>query len=341
MSMTRRQILTGTVVAGTALTIPGMLTGCGSSRKPAGLVKVADEPGFTAVREATGLVGKSLGYFADNGIDLTVNMTNPADSVKDLVAGLVSVIGDADATSILQQLSPPPGLKKAPVKGLVILGAMQKQCMFGVIFHRSRDWTGLSDLAGKTIGCATGSAGYRLWPEVANRADIDPKSVHWKFGSSTQVPLMLASGQVDAVVTYLTDLSTYNRPGDPAVAIAYDTFVLDVPGTLWIGNADWCKRNPEVARTTVAQLFRSVQYCGNHPADAGQRVAAAHPDFEAKAGEAVFAAMKNYTPDDPFITREAMARCVAALQGAGIISHIDPDSIVDRTVMPTPSKAAS
>jgi NitT/TauT family transport system substrate-binding protein len=343
--MTRRQLLTGAAVAGTALTIPLVAPGCESSPKGTMLTKVRDVPGFTAAREGTPLVGMSLNYFKPNGIDLSVRLSDPKNSVQALV-GHQAEVADADTTSILQQLAPPAGSGIKPVKGISIVGAMQKQCMFGIIFRKSNNWTGPADLAGKTLGCALGSAGYRLWPEYAKRAGIDPKATHFKFApASTGVPDMLAANRVDAVVTYLTDIHTYQlAAGEPVVAMAYSDFVLDLLGTLWIARTDFCSDNPGAVNATVDALFRSVRYSVDHPADAAKRLAQAYPTFKEPANAAVFQAMGFYTPtadDGPWIAPERMARCIAALQGAGIISHLDPNTVVARNAMPSPSRSAS
>lgn len=345
----RRQLLTAigatAGLAGLAGTTFPALAGCDNARRSSALTALTDEPGFTAPREATPYVGASLGYFKDAGIELTVRLSDPRTSVTDLVAGHAHIV-DADATTILQQIAPPPGSNVAPLKGIRVVGAMQKQCMFGVIFPTSHNWTGPDDLKGKTLGCAAGSAGQRLWPEYARRAGIDPTATTFITApSSAQVPNLLASRRVDAVVTYLTDLHTYQvAVKQPVTAMAYSDFVLDLFGTLWVTRAELAERNPDLVSRAVAALFASVRYAVDHPADAAARVAKAYPTFAAPAATAVFEAMHDYTPtiaDGPYIDTPHMARCIAALRGAGIIGATTPGTVLAPAAMPSPSGSAS
>lgn len=71
---------------------------------------------------------------------------------------------------------------------------------------------GIEDVAGKTVGTSPFTSSNGPWPFLLTANGVDPAEVNTTQADANALPAMLATGQVDAIIQYVT-----NAPGSEAI----------------------------------------------------------------------------------------------------------------------------
>jgi NitT/TauT family transport system substrate-binding protein len=331
MSMTRRQLLTSSLAAGTALTIP-TVTACESSPSKAPKLRTLRYvTGFVGPREFYMYVGKRLGIFGKLGIDLVITPGNPATSVNSVAHGQAD-LADADFTSVIQLLAPPKG---DPLAGVRIVGITQPKTPFGVIVPTSSGITSPKDLEGKKLSCARGSAGQRLLPLYAKLAGFNAAKVTVKpVETASQVADVIPGHSADGIITYLLDLPTLQAAARAELSVLpYANYMTDVEGTVWLARSDLATSDPDLVGRAVGGLYQSMQYCLNNPKAAAALLARDVPDTKVKLAAQVYEGMKPWAGKGPGVDYAHMHRAFAILASGGLIDPaVTPEKIVTKVL---------
>jgi NitT/TauT family transport system substrate-binding protein len=196
-------------------------------------------PTFAAIGE---------GYFADQGLEVSVEFSPTAASTQNLVAGKgdIAYAPSANFLSYRQRSG-------VPLKSLY---AYQQTSPMAIISLQKSGITKLTDLRGKTIVDFAGSATQIAWPVLLRRNKIDPSSITMQLTDPASRIKSLLAGQVDAMLAFWPD----NGPLVESVCnCAVNVIKFDDYGVHHLGNGfattpDYIKQNPALLR----RFFKAV-----------------------------------------------------------------------------------
>ncbi|MGO8915527.1 MAG: ABC transporter substrate-binding protein [Stellaceae bacterium] len=290
--------------------------------------------------KAPAYIGVAKGFFAAEGLDVTIqNGHGSSDAITKVATGTAQF-----ATGGLGALMTAAAESAVPVRAIMSLYTKQPDAIFTV---KGSPITALKDVAGHSIATATFSSSNTIWPVVLSANGIDPGSVKLlKVDPGTLAP-MLASGQVDATINWVTVApsteAVLKQAGKQLAIIPWSDFGLDGYGLSVFAADKIIKEKPDAVARFVRAMIKSTDYCVAHPDEAGEAVHAAAPTLEASVAAAAFRASIPLIENDiakkdgigafePGLLRKTWV-WVAKAQGYPE-QKLDPESLVDRAFLP-------
>lgn len=192
----------------------------------------------------------------------------------------------------------------------------------------------VADVAGKRIATSAFTSSNVFLPLVLQDAGVDPDAVTVVNAEPGALGPMLMTGQVDAIVAWMTDLTRYRNQGSEAghqiEALPWSAAGLNLYSASLIANDGFLADRPDVARRFVGAFKRSVEFAHENPEAAAQSVTnivaeLGAEDVQGSLSDAMALIMNEVTEVDglgvfePGRLAETWGR-VAAAQG------LDPDS---------------
>lgn len=291
------------------------LTGFGASAHDA-FIFVADEKGF----------------FADAGIDLTIELGGGSANYAALLADEAQFTY-IDFTGLLVQMGRgdfEPGAFRA-------LASVHQNTLIALMAPESSDIDTPADLTGKRIGVFAGSPTEFLLPAYANRSGwthnpdlIVPVQVQELFG-------LLPAGRADALSTFIIQRGVIEQvAGEPMVVFPMSEVLSDLLGTGLISTASLADANPELVTRFRDAALRGLQYTIEHPEEAIQILSDRNPGA-VTAPPAYVAQIQMMTPyvtangadNVGVIDPDQVTRCIKVLEDADLIpAGLTPEAIV-------------
>ena len=290
--------------------------------------------------KAPAYVGVAKGYFAAEGLDVTIqNGRGSADAITKVATGAAD-FGTGGIGALMEAAAQTP----VPVKAILSVYTMQPDALFTV---QGSPVKSLKDVVGHTVATATFSSSNTLWPVVLQENHIDVGAVKLlKVDPGTLAP-MLASGQVDATINWVTVApvteSVLKQAGKSLAIIPWSDFGLDGYGLSVFASEKAIKEKPDVVARFARAMLKATAFSVANPDAAGEAVHAAAPTLEAPVAAAAFRA------SIPLIKNEISARDgEGAFQPALLKktwlwvakaqnypeSKLDPEKLVDRSFLP-------
>jgi NitT/TauT family transport system substrate-binding protein len=328
-------ILAAALIAAVGCDSSSGKTTTASADKP--IDKVGYVTGFGQFgRESYVYVADKKGYFKDANIQVTINPGAAGDSnTTNLEAGKVQ-FAIVDFGTLLQQI----GTGKHT--DIVAVEAIQQRTVSSVITLEGKGIISPKDLAGKKIGVAPGSVLQAMFPGYAQLAGFDPTSVTWVNGNPQQLPAMLASGQVDALLQYLVGAPAIEAASKKkSVVLPYSDFLADPYGSVLITTTKLLHDNPDLVKRFEGALAKGLQYAVNNPDEAGDILHATVPAQDPKTAAAELTLMKQYVlgtdngqPVGSF-DQARVARAIASLQSLNLFPPgLTPEKVIDFDMAP-------
>ena len=290
--------------------------------------------------KAPAYVGVSKGFFAAEGLDVTIqNGRGSADAITKVATGTADF-----ATGGIGALMEAAAQTPVPVKAILSVYTKQPDALFVV---QGSPIHSLKDVVGHSVATATFSSSNTIWPVVLQENHIDAGQIKLlKVDPGTLAP-MLASGQVDATINWITVApsteAVLKQAGKSLAIIPWSDFGLDGYGLSVFASEKAIKQKPEMVARFARAMLKATDFSVANPAAAGEAVHDAAPTLEASVAEAAFRA------SIPLIKNE-----VSAKDGAGAFeptllnktwmwvakaqnypaSKLDPEMLVDRSFRP-------
>lgn len=329
-----RSIALATLVA-TVVTAAGCSTG-GSSATPESTSTTPDKvtyvTAFGAVgRDALAWVGVEKGFFRDAGIDVTVQLGAGTDQNLAALAAGQAQFASLDLTGTMIQAG------KGAFKDARAFAVLHQQTLVSIVGLEGGKVVQPKDLEGKKLGAATASVNQLLFPAYAKLAGIDEKKVTWVNVAPPQLNALLASGQVDALSTFLISKGGIEKAagGKKTVILPYSDFLSDLYGNAFLTTASIAKDKPDLVKRFRDAALKATVYTIEHPEEAAEIMKKAQPAVDIGAAVGEIKAMTPYvkaTGGAPIGTfdKNRVARAIAILQGAGLMpSGLTPEAVVD------------
>ncbi len=216
-------------------------------------------------------------------------------------------------------------------------------------FYSTKD-TGiatLTDVKGKKIATSPFTASNVYLPLVLADNGLSEADITLTKADPGALGPLLMTGQQDAIIAWLTDVSRYTNQakdaGKEIVVLPWSDAGLVLYSASLVANDGFLKDRPDVAKRFVAAFMKSIEFAQENPDKAGAAVAAIVPELGAEdvtaswldASKLVF---NEVTEKDGLGALEAGRLAatwdrVAAAQGLDAAS-LDPETVVDRSFMP-------
>ena len=201
--------------------------------------------------------------------------------------------------------------KGAKVK---LVGIFHDKSMMSVFYLKKSGITRVSDLKGKTLGDAAWAAGPVLFPALALKHGLDPKSVKWTFFTPAAKGPSLLSGAVDAITTFVTDFPTYKdlarKSGNELRQLTFADNGMDIYSSGIATTDQRIRENPDLVRRFTHAIYKGIAWAVENPEKTVDYFVSRHP-----------AVNRNLATKHWNITVDHLLTPIAMKNGIGYIDH--------------------
>jgi NitT/TauT family transport system substrate-binding protein len=285
-------------------------------------------------------IAKKEGLFAKEGLDVTITTGRGSYDVITKMATGTAEFGAASISALFTAMVE----QQVPVKAVLSVYSKQPDAIF---FASGSPINKVADLKGKTVATATFSSSNVLWPVVARANDLDPNTVKLLKVDPATLGGLLASGQVDATINWMTvaprTAGVLKTAGKKLAMLPWSDIGLDGYGLSVFATDNVIKNRPDIVtrlnRAYLEAIKISIADCARAADDLHSLVPESDLAVVEQECEATNPLIKNEISDkagigslDPNLLKAGWA-WVAKAQGyeAG---HFDPESQVDRKFIP-------
>ena len=290
--------------------------------------------------EAYPYVGVQEGYFAQEGLEVTIKVGRGSVDTITKVATGVADFGSAAVGALMGAAAQSP----VPVKAIYSIYSKQPDAIFTV---KGSGITAIKDLNGRTVGTATFSSSNTIWPVFATMNGLDLSKIKLqKVEVNTLAPL-LATGKIDATINWVTAApnteAILKKAGKEIVVLPWSAYGLDGYGLSVIAADKVIKERPDVVARFVRAFQKVTAFVVANPAGAAKDLKAMVPDadLESDTAEAhtLGPLIKNEVSAkygmgtyDPALLKKTW-EWVAKAQSYPL-DKLDPETVVNRTFLP-------
>jgi NitT/TauT family transport system substrate-binding protein len=221
------------------------------------------------------LLAKEKGYFAAEGLDVTID--TGAGSVEPInrVASGAYDMGFGDINSVIKFNDQNP---TTPLKPIYMF---YNKPPFSIVGRKSLGVSAPKDLEGKKLGAPAPDGAYAQWPIFVAVTGIDASKVTIEnVGFPVREP-MLASGQVDAITGFsfssFINLKANGIPADDISVLLMTDYGVDLYGNTVMVSPAFAEKNPEAVKGFLRAFNKAVLETIADPAAAVEYVVAANP----------------------------------------------------------------
>jgi len=267
-------------------------------------------------------MAQKLGYFADAGLDVSIQTpSDPAAPIKLVAAG---------QTDLAISYEPEVLLAKEQGLDVVAVGAVVDRPLTSLIWLRKSGVKGVADLRGKTIATAgipyqdaylkTILARAKLTPSDVNTVNVGYGLLPALVGGRAQA-MLGGFSNVEGVDLRLRGKNPVVTPVDKLGVPSYDELVL-------VAKRERLEEDPETIRLFLAALARGTAAAIQSPGAAADALLEANSDLDPKLTRAEVAATLPLLSKSGFMDPPKWNRFIAWMQRNDLISTLPPASAV-------------
>lgn len=202
-------------------------------------------------------LAQDKGYFADAGLEITMDQGNGSGAAVGQVAAGAYDIGFGDINALIRLAAEKPD--EAPIG----IFQMYNQPPFTVAVRRDSDIHTAKDLEGKLLGGAANDGALKLWPAFTKIAGIDTTGIELTNFQPNLREQMLRSGQVDGVFGYVNTIRFSAKlsgmdPDEEIRFIRYGDYGMDLYSNGIIVSRELAAEHPEAMRALCAGVNQGV-----------------------------------------------------------------------------------
>ena len=222
------------------------------------------------------LLALDEGYFAEEGLDVTLDKGEGSVAALPLVASGDYDMGSADINSLIRWRDENPDVEMKAI--YVIYNAPP----FAVVGRPSLGVIGPLDLEGHVLGAPSRDGAFAQWPAFVRANGILPERVSVEDVGFPEREPLLASGEVDAITgfsfTSVLGLEAEGVPREDISLMLMSDFGLDLYGNAIIVNPAFAAERPAAVRAFLRAAIRGYQDTIRNPAAAVQHVLERAPE---------------------------------------------------------------
>ena len=216
------------------------------------------------------LLALDRGWYAEAGLDVTVDTGQGSREALPRVASGTWQVGSADINSLIKFRDQNPDIP------LMAIMTIYNAPPFAIIGRKSLGVMAPKDLEGKILGAPAPDGAYAQWKAFVKANGIDASKVTIEnVGFPVREP-MLAAGKVDAITGYsfssFINLKAKGVGEEDISLILMREHGLDLYGNVIIANRDFAKSNPDAVKAFVAATVRGFQETAKDPEGAVKHV---------------------------------------------------------------------
>jgi NitT/TauT family transport system substrate-binding protein len=284
--------------------------------------------------------GVKQGFFAAEGLDVSiVPGRGSADAITKIATGAADV--GFGGISALMMAATEGGV---PVKAVMSLYSKQPDAIFTT---KTSGIHTLKDVVGKTVATSTFSSSNSLWPVVLESNGIDPASVKLLKVDPSALAPMLAQGNADATINWVTVAPGFDgvlkQAGKELVVLPWTAYGLDGYGWSVMAGDKIIKDHPDVLKRYLRALNKSLQFALANPDKAAADLKSIVPESDAVVAAAEFRSSIPLLQNE-ISKRDGMGAFDAKLLAATWVwvaksmnfapGKVDPEKLVERGFLP-------
>ncbi|MDF2809989.1 MAG: sulfonate transporter substrate-binding protein [Microvirga sp.] len=216
--------------------------------------------------------GKEKGYFAKEGIDLTINEGRGSVAAAQAIAAGSDTFGMADAGTLMLTAS-----KGAEIKAVM---SLLNTSGFGIISLEETGIKSPADLQGKRLAITAGDALTQLFPALAKANSIDTSKVTLVQMDPAAKVVAVLEKRVDALLGGIDDqFFLIEQKGPKAAALRFADHGANTVGITIISSEATIKSKPDLVKRFVAAATRSWEEAKKSPEAAVDAALKVKPDL--------------------------------------------------------------
>lgn len=212
------------------------------------------------------LMALERGYFAEEGLDVTIDSGNGSAGAVTRVATGAYDMGFADFNALVEHAAANPD------DSLQAVYMMYNSIPAAVFAAKSSGIETPADLAGKTLGAPVFDGGRKAWPSFASANGLAIDSVSWESLDPAIRETMMAQGRVDGITgfyfTSLLNLEARGMDMDDVTIMQYADFGVPLYGNAIIASSAMMRDNPDVVAAFNRAFNRALVETIEDPATA-------------------------------------------------------------------------
>lgn len=274
MKITQRSFLRSLFVA-----LFGLLMGAAWSTDVRAADKVTYQLGWIPTGEyAPYFAGLQKGFYAEEGIDLSINRGfGSGDTVKKTVGG-GATFGEADISALMLARV----RENLPVKCVMLEYDLAPHSIFVLESSGIRK---ITDLAGKRVATSPGNSHQIYFPLLAKLNGLDPTSVTWVNMDPAAWASLLLAGKIDATPVFATHEYWQDKQavkmGKKIRVIPYAESGFQIYSYCILAREDFIAANPNLVRRFLKATKRSFEWTRANMEEAAKLHVKSNPTTDA------------------------------------------------------------
>lgn len=285
-------------------------------------------------------VGIQEGYFADEGIEVSIaSGRGSTDAVTKMATGQ-SDIGSADIGALLAAKAQ----DDVPVSAVYALFTQAPHAFFTLA---DSDIESIKDIQGKRVATSPFTSSNAFLPLVLEENDMPEDAVKLTKSDPGALGPMLITGNTEAIIAWVTNVALFEsqaaEAGKKIRVLPWSEAGLELYSSSIVAADKFLSERPDVAKRFLKALAKSVAFTRDNPEKAGEDIHAMVPEVDpAVAAGQIRDTMKlifnDVTERDGVgvFTQERIAKTWTYVSKANDLSEdaLDPEAAVDRGFIP-------
>jgi NitT/TauT family transport system substrate-binding protein len=221
-------------------------------------------------------LAKEKGFYADEGLDVSIAEGNGSGSTTTAIANGTDKIGiGIDAGTMASAVG-----QGAPVK---MIAGIIKRSQIAVLSLDKNNIKQPGDLVGKRVGIPPGSSQAQIWPAFLKANNLDPKSITQVNIDANAMAASLLQGQIDAYLSLaFAQVPIIEAQGAKASEILFADYGANTLSEGIIASDKTIKDEPDLLKRFVRASLKGYAYSMDHPDEAIQAGMKSHPEADPK-----------------------------------------------------------
>jgi ABC-type nitrate/sulfonate/bicarbonate transport system substrate-binding protein len=223
------------------------------------------------------LAAKDQGYYADAGLDVTLQTPPDNSTTMKMLAGGDAQVGLSATTDVV--------FARGQDLPVVSISNMTQSNNWG-LFQLGNQPIDVAALAGKTIGIYNDSWTATMLPLVLASGGLTMDDVKTVAATASVIPLLLR-GKID-VATEVTNLGgveiSTSGGGSFTQLLGPQAGTPDTPVWVYVANSEWASSNPDVASAWLDATRRGIEWASQNPDAAVALFEQAYPEAASDNG---------------------------------------------------------
>jgi NitT/TauT family transport system substrate-binding protein len=221
-------------------------------------------------------LAKDKGFYADEGLDVSIAEGNGSGSTTTAIANGTDKIGvGIDAGTMASAVG-----QGAPVK---MIAGIIKRSQIAVLSLDKNNIKKPADLVGKRVGIPPGSSQAQIWPAFLKANNLDPKSITQINIDANAMAASLLQGQIDAYLSLaFAQVPIIEAQGAKASEILFADNGANTLSEGIIASDTTIKNDADLLKRFLRATLKGYAYSMDHPDEAIQAGMKSHPEADPK-----------------------------------------------------------